>query len=53
MYVHTPHKCGPLLKSVVFGSSLLLSPLVGECGGLVCELVGNADMLSDHFDSKQ
>ena len=27
--------------------------LVREGGGLVCELVGKADLLSDHFDSKQ
>ena len=27
--------------------------LVSEGGGLVCELVGKADLLSDHFDSKQ
>ena len=30
-----------------------LSPLVREGGGLVCESVGKADLLSDHFDSKQ
>ena len=27
--------------------------LVNEGGGLVCESVGKADLLSDHFDSKQ
>ena len=27
--------------------------LVREGGGLVCESVGKADLLSDHFDSKQ
>ena len=27
--------------------------LVNEGGGLVCESVGNADLLSDRFDSKQ
>ena len=27
--------------------------LVSESGGLVCESVGKADLLSDHFDSKQ
>ena len=27
--------------------------LVSEGGGLVCETVGMADLLSDHFDSKQ
>ena len=30
-----------------------MSPLVREGGGLVCESVGKADLLSDHFDSKQ
>ena len=30
-----------------------LPPLVGPGGGLVCESVGKADLLSDHFDSKQ
>ena len=27
--------------------------LVSEGGGLACESVGKADLLSDHFDSKQ
>ena len=27
--------------------------LVSEGGGLVCESVGKADLLSDHFDNKQ
>ena len=27
--------------------------LVSESGGLVCESVGKADLLADHFDSKQ
>ena len=30
-----------------------LPPLVSDCGGLVCESAGKADLLSDHFDSKQ
>ena len=30
-----------------------MPPLVREGGGLVCESVGKADLLSDHFDSKQ
>ena len=30
-----------------------MPPLVSEGGGLVCELVGKADLLSDHFHSKQ
>ena len=37
----------------MFGSSSSLPPLVGSGGGLVCELLGNADLLSDHLDSKQ
>ena len=40
------------LKSAVFGLSLSLPPLVSEGGGLVCESVGKADLLLDHFDSK-
>ena len=30
-----------------------MPPLVNEGGGLVCESIGKADLLSDHFDSKQ
>ena len=30
-----------------------MPPLVDTGGGLVCESVGKADPLSDHFDSKQ
>ena len=37
----------------MFGSSSSLCPLVGGGGGLVCESVGIADLLSDDFDSKQ
>ena len=40
------------LKSAVFGLSSLLPPLVGGCGGPVCELVGKVDLLLDHFDGK-
>ena len=29
-----------------------LRPVVGGGGRLVCESVGKADLLSDHFDSK-
>ena len=53
MNIQSPHKWWSTLKSAMFGSSSSLPPLVGEGGGLVCELVGNADLLSDHFDSKQ
>ena len=37
----------------MFGSSSALPPLVSESGGLVYESVGKADLLPDHFDSKQ
>ena len=37
----------------MFGSSSSLPQLVSVGGGLVCESVGKADLLSDHFDSKQ
>ena len=30
-----------------------MPPLVSEGGGLMCESVGKAHLLSDHFDSKQ
>ena len=53
MNVQSPHKWWSTLKSAVFGSSSSLPPLIGECGGLVCESVGKADLQSDHFDSKQ
>ena len=53
MNVQSPHKWWSTLKSTVFGSSSSLPPLVSEGGGLVCESVGKADLLSDHFDSKQ
>ena len=53
MNVQAPHKCWSTIKSAVFGSSSSLPPLVSEGGGLVCESVGKADLLSDHFDSKQ
>ena len=49
----SPYKWWSTLKSAVFGVSLSLPPLVGVGGGLVCESVGKADLLSDHFDSKQ
>ena len=37
----------------MFGSSSSLPPLVSEGDRLACESVGKADLLSDHFDSKQ
>ena len=53
MNVQSPHKWWSTLKSAVFGSSSSLPPLISEGGGLVCDWVGKADLLSDHFDSKQ
>ena len=53
MNVQSPHKWWSTLKSAVFGSSSTLPPLVSEGGGLVCETIGKADLLSYHFDSKQ
>ena len=53
MNVQPSHKGWSSLKSAVFGSSSSLPPLVSPGGGLVCESVGKADLLSDYFDSKQ
>ena len=53
MNAQSPHKWRSTLESAVFGSSSSFPPLVREGDGLVCELVGKADLLSDHFDSKQ
>ena len=53
MNVWSPHKWWSTLKSAVFGSSSSLPSLISEGGELVCESVGKADLLSDHFDSKQ
>ena len=36
-------------KSAVFGSCSSLPPLNSGGGGLVCESVGKADLLLDHF----
>ena len=47
MNVHSPHKWWSNLKSAVF------PPFVSDGGGLVCESVGKANMMSDHFDRKQ
>ena len=49
----SPHKWWSTLKSAVFGLSLSLPPLVGGGSGLVCESVGKADTVSDHFNGKQ
>ena len=53
MNVQSPHKWWSTLKSAVSGSISSLPPLVSEGGGLVCKSVGKADLLLDHFDSKQ
>ena len=53
MNAQFPHKWWSTVKSAVFGKIPSLPPLVSECGGVVCESVGKADLLSDHFDSKQ
>ena len=53
MNAQSPHKWWSTLKSAVFGVSSSLPPLVGTGGGLECESVGKADLLSDHFNSKQ
>ena len=52
MNVQSPHEWLSTLKSAVFGSSSSLPPLVSEGAGLVCESVGLADLLWDHFASK-
>ena len=49
----SPHRWWFTFKSAVFGLSSSLPPLVGEGGGLMCELVDIADQLSDHFDGKR
>ena len=41
------------LESAVCGSSSSLPQLVSEGGGLVCESVGKAGLLSDNFDNQQ
>ena len=53
MNTQSPHKWWSTLQSAMFGLSSSLPPLVSEGGGLVCESVGKADLLSDHFDIKQ
>ena len=53
MNAQSPHKWWSTLKSAVFGSSSSLPALVGEGGGLVCESIGKADLLLNHFDGKQ
>ena len=53
MNAQSPQKWRSTLKSAVFGLSSSLPPLGGGGGELVCESVGKADLLADHFDGKQ
>ena len=53
MNVQSPHKWWSTLISAMYGSSSSLPPLISEGVGLVCESVGNTDLLSGRFDSKQ
>ena len=53
MNVESTHKWLSTFTSAVFGMSSSLPPLVNEGGGLVCESVDKADLLSDRLDSKQ
>ena len=55
MNAQCPHKWWSTLKSALFGlsSDSSVPPLIGAGGGLVCESVGKADLLSAHFDGKQ
>ena len=54
MNVQSPHKWWwSTLKTAVFGLSSSLPLLVGGGCELVCESVGKADLLSDHFDGNQ
>ena len=49
----SPFISGGSLLSLRCCSSSTLPPLVSEGDILVCESVGKADLLSDHFDSRQ
>ena len=51
MNVQSHHKWWSTLKSVVFGSCSSLHQLISEGGGLRCDSVHKADLLSDSFDS--
>ena len=53
MNAQSPRKWWSILKSAVFGLNSSLPPLVGGGGGLVCESVVKADLLSYHFDGWQ
>ena len=53
MNVQSRRKWWSTFKTVVFCSSSSMPLLVGGGGGLEGQSVGKADLLSDHFDSKQ
>ena len=53
MNAQSPHKWWFTLKSAVFRLSLSFPQLVSGGGGLVCESIGTANLMSDHFDGKQ
>ena len=52
MNAQSPQKWWFTLKCALSSLSSSLPPLVGGGGGLVCESVVKADLLSDHFDGK-
>ena len=52
MNVQFPQKWWSTLKCAVFSSSSAFLLLVNEGGGLVCESVDKADLLSNLFDNK-
>ena len=52
MNIQSPHKWWSTLQSAVLGTSSSLPVLVSE-GGDWCVSLGKADLLSNHFDSKQ
>ena len=49
MNAQSLHKWWSTLKCAVCGFNSSLPPFVGGVGGLVCESVGKADLMSDHF----
>ena len=53
VYAQSLHKWWSTLKSAVFGLNSSLPPFVGGGGGLVCEAVRKADLVSNNFDRKQ
>ena len=53
MNAQSPHKWRFTHGPAMFSLSLSQLLLVGWDGGRVCKLVGKADLMSDHLDSKQ